>query len=283
MKKLIKGIILGIGNVIPGLCSATLALILGIYDELLDSIIDLVNIKKWRYNFFFYLGIVIGIIIGIFILSKLYTMFPSLLIFCFIGFVIRSYPIKLSKDGKMHYLFFIMGLIIIFLFKFIEVKNFNSLLNLSNPLMKDFVLLALSGFFSSIALVMPGVSGALILVILGVYFPLLDIIKNTITSIFYFKLPNLNNIIILIIFILSFMVGLITSSVIIKKLLKKHDVKCENLINGMILGTIFVLSIDIVNSYQNLHLLIIGIVFLIIISFFNFSDQKTTNLKKSLK
>ncbi|MDD7315365.1 MAG: DUF368 domain-containing protein, partial [Bacilli bacterium] len=96
MKKFLKGIIIGISNVIPGLCSATVALMLGIYDELLGSILDLLRIKKWKQNFGFYLGILLGVVIGVIGLSKLYALNPFLSNLIFLGFVIRCYPLRIK-------------------------------------------------------------------------------------------------------------------------------------------------------------------------------------------
>lgn len=48
MKKMLKGIIFGLSNVIPGVCSATVALILGIYEDILNAISKIFTMKVWK-------------------------------------------------------------------------------------------------------------------------------------------------------------------------------------------------------------------------------------------
>ena len=79
MFKFLKGFLIGIANVIPGLCSATVSLMLRMYDELLDSISSVFKFRKWKQYGYLYVSIVLGIIFGIIVLNSLYNIIPFIL------------------------------------------------------------------------------------------------------------------------------------------------------------------------------------------------------------
>lgn len=264
MKKIFKAIILGISNVIPGLCSATVALILGIYEELLDAIIE---IKNWKKHLFFYLGIITGILIGIFIILFFYKHSPILLNFIFLGFVIRSYPLKICKNEikSKKYILSIIGFCLVFSTFFLTNISFFKV-NINNLSLQGLLLLAICGLISSVALILPGLSGALVLVILGIYYDLLDLIKVVFLSLLAFRIEWLG-FINLLTFLGFFLIGLVLSSKVIKKFLNKNPEGCETLINGMILGTMVNIAFEIGTTINSIMLLIIGILLMLMISF----------------
>ncbi len=272
MKKFVKGIIIGISNVIPGLCSATVALMLGIYDELLGSILDLLKIKKWKQNFIFYLGILLGVVIGAIGLSKLYGLNPFLSNLIFLGFVIRCYPLKISDvKPKFKAFWFVLGLLFVILSTLPKylVDSGSQVNNL------NYSLLMISGFVSSLALIMPGISGALLLVIFGVYFPLLDLFKTIILDLVINHTLIIVKLIPLIIFSIFFLIGLIFGSFIIKKALNNHPNEFNTIINGMILGTIINIIIELPSFNPNLINILISLILMIFIVFVKF--KKSTN------
>lgn len=271
MKKFLKGIIIGISNVIPGLCSATVALMLGIYDELLGSILDLLRIKKWKQNFGFYLGILLGVVIGVIGLSKLYALNPFLSNLIFLGFVIRCYPLRI-KDIKprLNLLWFLLGLLIVI------ISTMPKYLINSNPDVTNlnYLILMISGFVSSLALIMPGISGALLLVIFGVYFPLLDLIKTIIVDLITKRMVAFSNVIPLIIFGIFFLIGLLFGSFIIKRALDKNPAEFNTLINGMILGTIINLILELPSFNPTIINVILSLSIMVIIVFIKFKRSQ---------
>ena len=192
---LIKGVCMGIADIVPGVSGGTIAIITGIYEELLKTINGLDfkilnelkkgNIKKiWKnynLNFLFFLGF--GILSSIIILSH------------FILIILNDYPVALWS--------LFLGLIsssIIFLFKSTTKLNFNSskflipsqiyflitglfialyvqTLSAANTDINS-IYLFICGMISITAMLLPGVSGAYILVLLGAYETMLITLKE---------------------------------------------------------------------------------------------------------
>lgn len=192
---LIKGMCMGIADIVPGVSGGTIAIITGIYEELLKTINGLDfkilnelkkgNIKKlWKnynLNFLFFLGL--GILSSIIILSH------------FILIILNDYPVALWS--------LFLGLIsssIIFLFKSTTKLNFNSskflipsqiyflitglfialyvqTLSAGNTDINS-IYLFVCGMISITAMLLPGVSGAYILVLLGAYETMLITLKE---------------------------------------------------------------------------------------------------------
>ena len=126
---IIKGIFLGAGAILPGISSGVLCVILGIYQKLVNSILNL--FKDFKNNFKFLLPFVIGGFIGVFIFGKslnyFFSNFPTQSNFAFMGLILGTTPAlfkNCSKNGfKLHYLIFTF---VTFIFSIILIKYENS-------------------------------------------------------------------------------------------------------------------------------------------------------------
>lgn len=269
MKKMFKFIIFGISNIIPGVCSATIALILNVYNELLEMLSRLYvvqNIKKYFLN---YLGIIIGIVIGVFGLTKLYELIPFILNMIFLGIVVKSFPLKVDnsviynirKEKKISY--FLIGLIIVLILSLLNQQIFK--IDYTTISLKVIMIIFINGIVVSFGMILPGISGALMLVIFGLYFPLLNASKNIIINIMHFKVPSLNDFILVITFIFSFIFGLVIASKIIKKAINQKPIEFNYFVNGMILATIINLVLLLPSAYSGIVEIIFGILLMILI------------------
>lgn len=111
----LKGILIGCGAILPGISSGVFCVIFGIYEKLVNSILNL--FKDFKKNFFFLLPIFLGGITGIFLVGKLlnflFSKYPMQLSFCFIGLILGSFPV-LFKDAnkkrgfRLHYIIFLL-------------------------------------------------------------------------------------------------------------------------------------------------------------------------------
>lgn len=269
MKKMFKFIIFGISNIIPGVCSATIALILNVYNELLEMLSRLYvvqNIKKYFLN---YLGIIIGIVIGVFGLTKLYELIPFILNMIFLGIVVKSFPLKVDnsviynirKEKKISY--FLIGLIIVLILSLLNQQIFK--IDYTTISLKVIMIIFINGIVVSFGMILPGISGALMLVIFGLYFPLLNASKNIIINIMHFTVPSLNDFILVITFIFSCIFGLVIASKIIKKAINQKPIEFNYFVNGMILATIINLVLLLPSAYSGIVEIIFGILLMILI------------------
>lgn len=169
----IKGIAIGSGAILPGISSGVLCVIFGIYEKLLDSILNFFqDIKK---NTKFLLPILIGIGIGILIFSNILNFFlykfPIQTKSVFIGLILGSIPslikeVNTKSNFKLYYLLYTLFAFFIGIFSVFLEKHLSSTTITTNF---SFVYLMLSGFIMSIGVVVPGVSSTIILMLMGVY------------------------------------------------------------------------------------------------------------------
>lgn len=231
----LKGILIGCGAILPGISSGVFCVIFGIYEKLVDSILNL--FKDFKKNFLFLLPIGLGGITGILLFGKmlnfLFNTYPMQTSFCFMGLICGSIPLLMknisSKTSgfRLHYIIFLLSA---FAFGIICIKLENILPNLIqiNLNSESYFYFILAGFLMSIGIVVPGVSSTVILMCLGVYSYYLNAIANLDFSI-----------------LLPMGIGVLLGSIIFLKiiqfLLHKYYPQTFYAIIGFVLGSIFVL------------------------------------------
>ena len=249
-KNIFKGILIGIGAIIPGVSSGVICVILGIYEDLLYSVLNIFKDFKENIKFLFSIGtgIMSGMIIFGNILKYLFYEYPIQISFTFIGLVIGSIPslikqVEQKEKFKLKYLVYIIismiiGVGMVVLEKHMVINSYKEF---------DFYYLILSGICMSVGVIVPGVSSTVILMLLGVY-------SAYLTAVAELYLP--------ILFPIG--IGLIIGSLIcmktIKFLLEKFYVETFYSIIGFTIGSVFVLypgiSFDLIGITSVLYLLI---------------------------
>lgn len=213
----LKGIVIGIANIIPGVSGGTLAVVLNIYDKLTESVGNFLTAtkdKKIEYIKFLtpiILGAVAGIIIFSNIINWAYGNYPNLTTAIFLILIIPSIPFILKgedlKNGK-NIFFFILGVILttVFVYFMPEEKTGTAVLH---ALTTSYAIKLFScGVIAAGAMIIPGISGSMLLVVLGEYYNIIAYIK---------KLSNLQFDAFLPLF--CFGIGVIIGLVIIAKLI----------------------------------------------------------------
>ena len=238
MLNLLKGFIIGIGKIIPGVSGSVLAITLGVYDKSVEYINNFKHNKKESLKYLLPLGI--GIIISIIIFSKIITIlldkYYQITMLFFIGLIIGGLPEIIKKVKKQDNIIVGTSFIIFFI---ISISNLNSNYILKGNIL-DIIILFISGLLEAIGTVVPGVSSSALLMILGTYNIILSSIGN-ITSISVI----LTNIKIIIPFLLGVFLGIITLIKIIDYLLKKHENKLYSFVLGVLLSSIILLIIKV--------------------------------------
>jgi len=230
----IKGFLMGAANVIPGVSGGTMALILGIYEELINAIRS-INLKFLRLITIFHIKealssvswpflvpVGLGVLLATFslaeVLSWLLDRYPVIVWSFFFGLILSS-VITVSRVVKTWRIPTIVAIAVgtitaYFLFGVIPV---------STPNASWFIFV--SGFIAICAMILPGISGAYILVLLGKYHYILEALNN-------------KDFFTLFIIASGALVGLISFAQILGWLLKKyHDLTMAILI-GLMLGSL---------------------------------------------
>ena len=239
---------MGASDLIPGISGGTIALITGIYKELLESInaLSLKNLKKiiinnenfWKdINGPFLLPLFCGITISILFFSR------------YIEFLIKEETIALWS--------FFFGLLIasiIFLIRKELSFKFNSLIYISLGIITSYYISQLSifsnniplwyiflaGFVGVSAMILPGLSGAYILLIMGVYQTILTNIRIAQDLIYNFDQQQFNKVsVVLIIFILGVLIGIKVFARFLTWLLKLYPNNTIAVLIGLMIGSIY--------------------------------------------
>ena len=235
IKLFFKGIFMGIADAIPGVSGGTIALLLGIYEELIHTISSLnfeqiLYLRKngfksfWSkinggFLFSLLLGIGVSLISFVKISASLLDKYPLFVWSFFLGLIIATVYViyklieKLNFRNILFVLISIMATLLLSSFSTVEINNISLL----------YILFC--GIIASSAMILPGISGSLILVILGVYTFLINALNNL-------------DILIILAFILGAIIGLLGFSRVLKYLFNNYRNITYSIMLGLVIGSI---------------------------------------------
>jgi len=247
----IKGFIMGIANIIPGVSGGTLALTLGIYEDFIGAISHFFrNIKK---HVSFLLPIFVGILLSVItmsnVISTCFDQYPIPTTLFFMGLVIGGIPmllkrVKNTKEKKQvsSYVIALITFSIVMIMAFSEQIFGSGLGNVSfsNMAVFDYVILFFVGLIAAATMVIPGVSGSLVLMLLGYYLPIIGVLKELT------KFENLGpNLLVAFVFGVGVLVGIVAISKMIEYLLEKFEAKTFFGVIGFILASIIAIPVSV--------------------------------------
>lgn len=244
------GITIGMANVIPGVSGSTMAVVFNIYDRFVNAIT--LNIKKLIENRRFVIPVVGGMALGVLLFSKLITVlyenFPVQTDYFFTGLIIGSIPMLFSfmtkkQDGQKFTAKKTISIVICAIAGFAVLIGFGLLgsdidtaKEMSKSLPQWTFPLALhifaAGFVGAIAMIIPGISGSLLMLIMGVYpivmksIPALFVPAQTLQA-FFLLLPNG----------IGVLAGLLCGAWIVKTFLRIAPNQTYAVIFGLIAGS----------------------------------------------
>jgi len=254
---ILKGIIIGIGKIIPGVSGSMLAISMGIYQKLIDSVNNFFKQTKESFKFLF--KIAIGVLISMVFFSNIIldclNKYYLITILFFIGLIRNGFEDIKSNTNKKYNYIAIISFILITILGFI---NINNQVNIKNSLL-NFLYFAFIGFMDAVTMVVPGISGTATLMMLGAYEKVMGLYSN----IFNLSLL-LENIKLLIPYILGIGIGIILTVKLINYLFKNFKERTYSSILGFSLSTIVLMFIKCLNTFYTLFELIIAFILLIL-------------------
>lgn len=250
MINFVKGLVIGIGKIIPGVSGAMLAISMGVYGKAIYYICNFRKDIKNSFKYLFPLGV--GIIISIVLFSKVISLclnkYYVITMLFFIGLIVGGIPDVLNKVSKRNYYISIISCIV---FTGIAIFNVNNSYVIKDNFI-DFIVYFMSGMIETLGTIVPGVSGTALLMIIGTY-----------DSIIY-AVGNVTNIKLLIPFILGILISLLLLIRLIDYLFNKYNDKMYALIFGLLISSIVVLVIQVFRNDIYISNLILGIIFMIL-------------------
>ena len=183
LRNVIKGIVVGIANVVPGVSGGTMMVSMGIYDRLISAVSHFFS--KMKEHFFFLLALLIGMAIAILggsvVITWLFDRFPFPTTMAFIGLILGGFPLiwKKVRSEKKHFGHFLICAIFFFFFLGLSFVSGTSGYTADlTPTVSTMLVLFLVGIVAAGTMVVPGVSGSMVLLIMGYYNPILKTIRD---------------------------------------------------------------------------------------------------------
>lgn len=243
-----KGLAMGAADVVPGVSGGTIAFISGIYEELIETIhnIDLGFFKIWKkesfgkawkhYNLSFLLALFSGVFISILSFAKvitwLLTDYPILVWSFFFGLVVASIVYVGQQITNWNFRIIVALIIASVLSYFITIAD-----PVGSP--DSIWFLFLAGFVAIIAMILPGISGAFILLLLGAYTTVIGYITQlsegitTMNSSLFFNAFGR-----LLVFGLGAILGLKMFSRVLNWMFKHHKNMTLSVLTGFMIGAL---------------------------------------------
>jgi putative membrane protein len=263
IKNIISGALIGIANIIPGVSGGTVALLLGVYEKLTESVGEFFTVPKEKkiefikFLFQIFIGVVIGLLVFAKVIGFLYTNYRESTSFFFLGLIVASLPLvlthrdnkKINKHGKLWFLF---GLLLMIGFTILQSfygngETSSSLYRLTGGYT---IKLILAGALAGGAMVIPGISGSLLLVMLGEYYNILGFVNNR--MVIPVALVGIGAVL-----------GIIGFAKIIDKLLKSHRNNTLYFIVGLIVASLIEIwpgfTLTLSNGLTNIIIFTLGI------------------------
>lgn len=238
----LKGMAMGMAEVVPGVSGGTIAFITGIYEELLNTIKGITPNKLailkndgfaafWKaingtFILFLLGGMASGLVLGVFTIAKFLEHYPILVWSFFFGLIVASVLYvgkQIAKWTVLEIALLLSSAAISYVITVISPSQ--------GPQALWFVFIA--GFIAICALMLPGISGSFLLLLMGMYqFIVTDNVKALLSDF------NTESLVIVIVFALGCLSGLLTFSRVLSWTFKKYKFPTLAALTGFLLGSL---------------------------------------------
>lgn len=255
----LKGFVVGIGKIIPGVSGAMLAINFNVYESLLESVTNFFG--DWKSHLKFLLVFGSGVLLAIMLCSGiilfLINNYKYITMMFFIGLIFGG-TYNFSKNIKYNYKNILLIIAIIIFFLLLSIYNFSSNYIIKNNFI-DNIVFFIGGILEIFASIVPGISGTSLLMIIGIY----DDILKLMSSVFNYSYV-INNINIYISYGIGMFISFIINSYLINYFIKKYKNISYSVILGLAISSILFLLIITFKIKISIIEFIIGIMFLVI-------------------
>ena len=237
---ILRGAVIGVSNIIPGVSGGTMAVSMGIYDRVIYAVNNL--FKQFKKNFRDLLPIIIGVLVGLFAFAALIgnllgtksseipmTRLPTN--FAFIGLILGGLPAIYKRvnmksariPGVILFLIFLALVVVLPLLNPPEARTVDHSIG-------TILLMIPLGAIASSTMVVPGISGSMILMLLGYYNPVINAMNDL-------RGGDWSSLAILAPYAIGLLVGIVFIAKLMNFLLKKHAALTFSAIFGLVIGS----------------------------------------------
>lgn len=263
-----SGFCMALADSVPGVSGGTIAFIMGFYDQFIGSIHGLVfgSVKEKKEAFRYLIKLGVGWILGMgmaaVLLSSLFESHIYVVSSVFIGFIAGSIPVVIREEDRSFrrpekgFLFLCIGIFLVVLITWLNGKIGASSVNLGSISLPLALKLFFVGMIAISAMFLPGISGSTLLLIFGMYIPVINGVKSLL-SMDFSCFPSL------VIFGFGVMTGAVTVVKIIQVCLERFRVQTMFMILGMMIGSFYAIvmgptTLEIAQpalSFQNFNII----------------------------
>ena len=246
---LIRGFCMALADCVPGVSGGTIAFILGFYDKFVTSLDRLMSgTKEERIEAFKFLikigiGWGIGAVLGVLVLTSVFESHIYAVSSLFLGFIVFSIPLIVKEEKEqflkkyINIIFSILGIALVvgvaMATKFIAGGEAIALNNLS---IGTGIYVFVVAMIAISAMILPGISGSTLLLIFGIYIPVMTAIKGFLSLEFSYFVG-------LCVFGFGVLTGIVLIIKLVKKALEKYRSQMMYFILGLMIGSVYPITL----------------------------------------
>lgn len=241
----IGGFLMALADSVPGVSGGTIAFLLGFYDDFINSLSNLFSrrretrLKALRFLVNLGVGWIIGFIMAVLILTTVFEQNIYAVSSLFLGFIVFSIPLIIREEWKalkgryLNLVCTLLGMIIVAVITYFNpVSGGGKLVDLTHLTIGLAIYVFTVAMVAISAMILPGISGSTLLLIFGLYLPIMNAIKELI------KL-NFRALPVVIIFGLGVLTGIILVIKLVKNALRHYRSQTIYTILGLMLGSLY--------------------------------------------
>lgn len=242
--RFIQGFCMALADSVPGVSGGTIAFLLGFYDKFIGSLDDLLtgSMAKKKQAVFFLIklgfGWISGMVLAILILTSVFESHIYAISSLFIGFILFAIPLvawedrKILLERKSGVVFTVIGVAVVSLITYFNPTTGGEGVSLEHMTISLGIFVFLAGMIAISAMVLPGISGSTLLLIMGLYVPVITAIKDVLHL-------NFDSIGAVILFGCGILVGVFSVVKLIRKALEHYRPQTIYLIIGLMIGSVY--------------------------------------------
>lgn len=254
MRLFLVGMAMGVANIIPGVSGGTIAVVFGIYEQLMEALGNFLTDKEKRKEHILFLAILFsGSLIAVVGLANIlkwsFEHFPLPTVYFFMGLILGSIPVVYNShtDMKPNIPRILSGLIAMAAVIFLALLQGSSNSAQSSDItfagfaMSDYLYFVFCGAIAASAMIIPGVSGSFILILLGIYWTVLGALSGLTSTLINSGLTNevLTRLYLIAALGLGVIIGILGFSKIMSWTLKRFPAATMYAILGLIIGSFY--------------------------------------------
>ena len=250
IKKIMIGILVGIGSILPGVSGGMIAASFDVYAKLIRALDELTKtpikavISIWEYL----LGILIGVLLGFLVIANIFYLIPLPSTLLFIGLILGGLPEVYVLSKQEHQKFKWISITVLSFLLMLSITIFGQGLNNQGSTDANFLIWIVVGMMLALSLIVPGLSGTMLLLVIGFYTPLIFLGKTMIEAVVTLNIDLLMQNIPTLIYVV---IGLILAFIILAKVISFVLKKFPKTFYQVILGIVIAAPINIMISLKD--------------------------------